>query len=110
MKINSINFKNLLHENKVINVLIRSFDIDKREFKNKFKQIINIENNLEYDEYDENKNFVNSGSCFYLSSLRKKLENTGNKILNELNLQNDNKIENNQGIIIFKNYNSNENI
>ena len=110
MKINSINFKNLLHENKVINVLIRSFDIDKREFKNKFKQIINIENNLEYDEYDENKNFVNSGSCFYLSSLRKKLENNGNKILNELNLQHDNKIENNQGIIIFKNYNSNENI
>ena len=110
MKINSINFKNLLHENKVINVLIRSFDIDKSEFKNKFRQIINIENNLEYDEYDENKNFVNSGSCFYRSSLRKKLENTGNKILNELNLENDNKIENNRGIIIFKNYNSNENI
>ena len=25
-------------------------------------------------EYDENKNFVNSGSCFYRASLRKKLE------------------------------------
>ena len=64
---------------------------------------------MEYDEYDENKNFVNSGSCFYRASLRKKLEQI-NKNFNELNLENDNKIENNQGIIIFKNYNSNENI
>ena len=109
MKINSIYFKNLLHENKVINVLIRSFNIDKSEFKSKFRKIINTENNLEYDEYDENKNFVNSGSCFYRASLRKKLEQI-NKNFNELNLENDNKIENNQGIIIFKNYNSNENI
>ena len=109
IKINSIYFKNLLHENKVINVLIRSFDIDKSEFKSKFRKIINTENNLEYDEYDENKNFVNSGSCFYRASLRKKLEQI-NKNFNELNLENDNKIENNQGIIIFKNYNSNENI
>ena len=109
IKINSIYFKNLLHENKVINVLIRSFNIDKSEFKSKFRKIINTENNLEYDEYDENKNFVNSGSCFYRASLRKKLEQI-NKNFNELNLENDNKIENNQGIIIFKNYNSNENI
>ena len=110
IKINSINFKNLLHENKVINILIRSFVIDKSDFKSKFKKIINTETNSEYDEYDENKNFVNSGNYFYSSSLKKKLENTGNNNWNELNLESDNKKDNNQGIIIFKNYNSNENI
>ena len=111
MKINSNNFKKLLHENKVINVLIRSFDIDKHEFKNKFRKIIsNNENNIEYDEYDENKNFVNSGNCFYKSSLRKKLENNRNKNFNEINLENNNlNEENNKGIIIFKNYNNSEN-
>ena len=40
MKMNSNNFKKLLHENKVINVLIRSIDIDKNEFKSKFRKII----------------------------------------------------------------------
>ena len=111
MKINSNNFKKLLHENKVINVLIRSFDMDKHEFKNKFRKIIsNNENNNEYDEYDENKNFVNSGNCFYKSSLRKKLENNRNKNFGEINLENNNlNEENNKGIIIFKNYNNSEN-
>ena len=108
MKLNIINFKKLLHENKVINVLIRSFDIDKSDFKNKFKKIINTSiNDLQSEEYDENKNFVNSGSCFYRSSLRKKLENNGNKNINEINIENVN--DNEQGIIIFKNYN-NENV
>ena len=108
MKINSNNFKKLLHENKVINVLIRSFDMDKHEFKNKFRKIIsNNENNNEYDEYDENKNFVNSGNCFYKSSLRKKLENNRNKNFGEINLENNNlNEENNKRIIIFKNYNN----
>ena len=111
MKLNSNNFKKLLHENKVINVLIRSFNIDKSEFKSKFRKIINNnDNNLECDEYDENKNFVNSGNCFYRSTLRKKLENNGNKNLHELNIENDNKNENNPGIIIFQNYNNSENI
>ena len=111
MKLNSTNFKKLLHENKVINVLIRSFNMDKSEFKSKFRKIINSsENNLECDEYDENKNFVNSGNCFYRSALRKKLENNGDKNLHELNIENCNKNENNPGIIIFKNYNNSENI
>ena len=111
MKINSINFKKLLHENKVINVLIRSFEIDKSEFKSKFRKIINItENNLEYNELDENKNFVNSGRCFYSSNFRKKLENNGNKNLDYINIENNNKKDNNQGIIIFKNYDNNENV
>ena len=111
MKINSINFKKLLHENKVINVLIRSFEIDKSEFKGKFRKIINnTENNLEYNELDENKNFVNSGRCFYSSNFRKKLENNGNKNLDYINIENNNKKDNNQGIIIFKNYDNNENV
>ena len=113
MKINSNNFKKLLHENKVVNVLIRSFDLDKNEFKSKFRKIINNnEDNIECDEYDENKDFVNSGSCFYRSSLRKKLENNGNKNFNEIKVENNNMNqngENNQGIIIFKNYNNSEN-
>ena len=113
MKMNSNNFKKLLHENKVINVLIRSFDIDKNEFKSKFRKIIsNNENDVECDEYDENKNFVNSGNYFYKSSLRKKLENNGNKNYNEINIENNSinqNSESNQGIIIFKNYNNSDN-
>ena len=111
MKLTTNNFKKLLHENKVINVLIRSFDIDKNEFKSKFRKIItSSENNIEFEEYDENKNFVNSGSCFYKSALRKKLENN-NKNFNEINIENNNiNNENNKGIIIFKNYNNSENM
>ena len=113
MKINLHNFKKLLHENKVINVLIRSFELDKNEFKMKFKKIINnSENDLECEEYDENKNFVNSGNCFYLSSLKKHLENYENKKYSEINLENINNLNNDkdQGIIIFKNYDNNENL
>ena len=113
MKLSTNNFKKLLHENKVINVLIRSIDLDKNEFKSKFRKIItSTENNIEFEEYDENKNFVNSGSCFYKSALRKKLENN-NKNFNEINIENNNiniNNENNQGIIIFKNYNNSENM
>ena len=108
MKLNSTNFKKLLHENKVINVLIRNFNIDKNEFKTKLRKIINSNDNIECEEYDENQNFINSGSSFYRKSLRKKLENKNSINIDSNNENIKEKIINNN-LIIFKNYNTSDN-
>ena len=117
MKLDKNSFKSLLHENKIIDVIKRSFNIDKNQLKNKIYKIIDdIENNnnLDYDCNNVYENFVNSGNYFFNASSLKKIENNNKKIMTIINDTTDNENKRNsfninKNHIIFKNYNSSEN-
>ena len=112
MKINKEDFKLLLDENEVIEVISRNFNIDKKELKNKIYKIIdNDENNNDNDiDNDEiNQIYANSGNCFFNVSSLKKLENNiSHKVMtinNDENYENKNNLdEYKKNLVIFKNY------
>ena len=108
MKIEKNYFKVLIHENKVIDIIKRCFNIDKRELKNKIYQI--VDNNSNEDE-DFNKNFANSGNCFFNASSMKKMENNNNNKIKTINNEHNNMKYNkyNENLVIFSNYNISEN-
>ena len=108
MKIEKNYFKVLIHENKVIDIIKRCFNIDKRELKNKIYKI--IDNNSNEDE-DFNKNFANSGNCFFNASSMKKMENNNNNKIKTINNEHNNmKYDKyNENLVIFSNYNISEN-
>ena len=117
MKIDKNTFKSLLHENKITDVIKRSFNIDKSQLKNKIYKIIDdIENNniLDYKYNNNNENTVNSGNYFFNVSSLKKIENNNKKIMTIINDTTDNESKRNsfninKNHIIFKNYNSSDN-
>ena len=116
MKIDKKNFISLLHENKIIDIIKRNFNIDKKQLKNNFMKIIY---NNEFDEInddlyisDKNENYANSGNCFYNDSSFKQIENNNKKMktINEtINNENKRSNYNNKNNIIFKNYIPNNN-
>ena len=131
MEIQKNDFKSLLHENKVINVIKRSFNVDKKELKDIIYKIIDNEDNeknselYDKDDFYQNENYANSGNCFYNDSCFSKIIDNNNNtnininninkskirtIINDKNI--DNKINNfhyNKNHVIFKNYNHSEN-
>lgn len=116
MKIDKNNFKTLLHENKVIDVIRRSFNIEKSLLNSKIDYIIDNNKNGLNDELlgtEPYENYINSGNNFFNSSFLKKMEND-KKIKTIINdtINHENKkssLNYNKNLIIFKNYNSNEN-
>ena len=119
MKLNKDDFKTLLHENKVIHVIKRSFNIDKKELKNKIYKIMDNEDNDDeqyaQDDFYQNDIYANSGRCFFNGSSSLKVldnNNNNNKIKTIINdKDNDNKrncFHYNKNLVIFKNYHSNE--
>ena len=117
MKLNKDDFKSLLHENKVIHVIKRSFNIDKKELKNKIYKIMDNEDNdelYERDDFYQNDIYANSGRCFFNGSSLKVIDNNNNNNNNKIKTiinDNDNKrngFHYNKNLVIFKNYKSNE--
>jgi hypothetical protein len=126
MKLEKNNFKSLLHENKVINVIKRSFNVDKKELKDRIYKIIDNEDNeknyelSDKDDYAQNDIYANSGNSFFNASCFSKIvdNNNNNNIINNNKIRtiindynNDNKMNNfdyNKNHIIFKNYNHSE--
>ena len=108
MKIEKNYFNVLIHENKVIDIIKRCFNIDKRELKIKIYKI--IDNNKNEDE-DFNQNFANSGNCFFNASSMKKMENNNNNKIKTINNEHNNMKYNkyNKNLVIFSNYNISEN-
>lgn len=108
MKIEKNNFKLLIHENKVIDIIKRCFNIDKRELKSKIYKI--IDNNKNEDD-DLNQIFANSGNCFFNASSMKKMDNNNiNKIRTINNEHNNTKFNKyHENLVIFSNYNISEN-
>ena len=126
MKLEKNNFKSLLHENKVINVIKRSFNVGKKELKDRIYKIIDNEDNeknyelSDKEDYAPNDIYANSGNCLFNDSCFSKIvDNNNNNIINNNKIRtiindnnNDNKINNfdyNKNHIIFKNYNHSEN-
>lgn len=109
MKIEKNYFKVLIHENKAIDIIKRCFNIDKRELKSKIYKI--IENDSRNDDEDLIQNFANSGNCFFNASSMKKMENNNNNKIRTINNDHNNTKYNkyNENLVIFSNYNSNEN-
>ena len=109
MKIEKNYFKVLVHENKAIDIIKRCFNIDKRELKSKIYKI--IENDSRNDDEDFIQNFANSGNCFFNASSMKKMENNNNNKIRTINNEHNNTKYNkyNENLVIFSNYNSNEN-
>jgi len=109
MKIEKNYFKVLIHENKAIDIIKRCFNIDKRELKSKIYKI--IENDSRNDDEDFIQNFANSGNCFFNASSMKKMENNNNNKIRTINNEHNNTKYNkyNENLVIFSNYNSNEN-
>ena len=117
MKFNKDDFKSLLHENKVIHAIKRSFNIDKKELKNKIYKIMDNEDNdelYERDDFYQNDIYANSGRCFFNGSSLKVIDNNNNNNNNKIKTiinDNDNKrngFHYNKNLVIFKNYKSNE--
>ena len=118
MNIDKNNFKSVLHKNKIIDVIKRSFYIDKKELKDKIYKI--IDNSIDNDpiddfcnsnDYYQKDNFGNSENYFYNASSLKKLENENKKIMtiiNDTTTNENKKICFNKNLIIFQNYNNNE--
>lgn len=116
MKINKNNFKILLYENKVIDVIRRNFNIEKNQLKNKIYYIIDNNNDLNDELFGTGpyENFINSGDNFFNSSFLKNTEKDNKNVKTIINdtINNENKkscFNYNKNNIIFKNYNSNEN-
>jgi len=109
MKIEKNYFKVLVHENKAIDIIKRCFNIDKRELKSKIYKI--IENDSRNDDEDFIQNFANSGNCFFNASSMKKMENNNSNKIRTINNEHNNTKYNkyNENLVIFSNYNSNEN-
>ena len=113
MKIDKNNFKTLLNKNKVLNVIKRSFNIDKNKLKNKIYNIIdNNEFNDDLLETNVYEKLINSGKCFFNDSL-KNIEKENKKIMTIINDTSNtenkrNSFNFNKNNIIFKNYNSSE--
>ena len=112
MKINKEDFKLLLDENEVIEVISRNFNIDKKELKNKIYKIIDNDENYNDNDIDNdeiNQIYANSGNCFFNVSSLKKLENNiSHKVMtinNDENYENKNNLdEYKKNLVIFKNY------
>ena len=113
MKVDKNNFRALLNKNKVLNVIKRSFNIDKNILKNKIYNIIdNNEFNDDLLETNVYENFANNGNCFFNDSL-KNIEKENKKIMTIINDTSNtenkrNSFNFNKNNIIFKNYNSSE--